>query len=65
MQSLLLIILTEEDIAHTGEDSCVVGQFGEDDLVPLQGLFGPSDDLVDVGDLEDGFGDGDDGLYLL
>lgn len=65
MQSLLFIILAEEDVTNPGQHSCIVRQFGENDLVPLECLFGPSDDLVDVGDLEDSFRDRNDGLYLL
>lgn len=65
MQGLLLVILTEEDVTHSGQDTSIVGQFGKDDLIPLQSLFGPADDLVDVRYLEDGFRDGDDGLDLF
>lgn len=65
MESLLFIVLSEEDITNSGEHSSVVRQFGEDDLIPLESLLSSADYFVDVGDLEDSFGNGDDGLDLF
>jgi hypothetical protein len=65
VQGLLLIVLPEEDVAHSGQYSSIVGQFGKQDLIPFQGLLGPADYLVYIRNLEDSLRNGDDSLYLF
>lgn len=65
MKGLLFVIFTEEYVSDSGQHSSIIGQFGKDDLIPLQGLLGSTNDLVDVGNLEDGLRDGDDSLDLF
>lgn len=65
MQGLLFVILAEENIAHSCQNSSIIGQFCKDDLIPFQCLFGSSDDLIDVCDLENCFRNGQNCLNLL
>ena len=65
MQGLLFIVLPEEDVADSSKYSSIVGKFGQEDLIPFKSLLGSANDLIDVGDLEDGFWDRDNRLYLF
>jgi len=62
---LLFVIFSEEDIANSGQNSSIIGQFCENNLIPLERLFCSTNDLVDVGDLENSLWDGDYGLDLF
>lgn len=65
MKSLLLVIFSEEDITHSCENSSIVRQFCEDNLIPLQSLFGSANYLVNVSYLKDSLRNRDDRLNLL
>lgn len=65
MECLLLVVFPEKDIADSGQNSSIVRQFGKNDLIPFEGLFCPTNYLVYVGYLENGFGNGDNRLYFL
>jgi len=65
VESLLLVVLAEEYVSNPSQHSCIVGQFGQNNLIPLEGLLGTTDDFVDIGNLEYGLRNRYDGLYLL
>ena len=65
MKCLLLVVFTEENVADSCLNSCVVGNFSQKNLVPFKCLLSATNDFIDVGDLVDSLWNDDNGLNLL